>query len=134
MTPAICLALALFFEARSEPVEAQLAIAEVIINRAEDSRWPDTICGVVRQGEERRHKCQFSFMCDGKPERPDDNVIEQRAWDHAHELADQILSDPSILAGMPSDHYVRTDVQRVWMNDLFYVDTIGSHTFLTSKE
>ena len=134
MTPAMCLAMALFFEARSEPVEAQLAIAEVIMNRVEDDRWPDTICNVVRQGEERRHRCQLSFMCDGQPERPADNPIEQRAWEDAHELAEQILADPSVLPGLPSDHYVRTDVQRVWMNDLFYVDTIGSHMFLTSEQ
>lgn len=134
MTPAMCLALALFFEARSEPIEAQLAIAEVITNRVEDDRWPDTICNVIRQGEERRHRCQFSFMCDGKPETIPDNPIEQRAWEEAQSLATSILDDPSILPGLPSDHYVRTDVQRVWMNDLIYVDTIGNHMFLTSDE
>lgn len=51
-----CLAGAVYFEARGEPLDGQLAVAQVIINRAEDGRFPRSYCGVVRQ------KGQFSFM------------------------------------------------------------------------
>jgi hypothetical protein len=51
-----CLAGAVYFEARGEPLAGQLAVAQVIINRSEDNRFPASYCGVVRQ------KGQFSFM------------------------------------------------------------------------
>ncbi|OBV10776.1 Cell wall hydrolase SleB [Erythrobacter dokdonensis DSW-74] len=51
-----CLAGAVYFEARGEPLAGQLAVAQVIINRSEDNRFPESYCGVVRQ------KGQFSFM------------------------------------------------------------------------
>ncbi len=51
-----CLAGAVYFEARGEPLDGQLAVAQVIINRTEDGRFPRSYCGVVRQ------KGQFSFM------------------------------------------------------------------------
>lgn len=51
-----CLAGAVYFESRGEPLAGQLAVAQVIINRAEDARFPASYCGVVRQ------KGQFSFM------------------------------------------------------------------------
>jgi spore germination cell wall hydrolase CwlJ-like protein len=51
-----CLAGAVYFEARGEPLAGQLAVAQVIINRSEDSRFPRSYCGVVAQPG------QFSFM------------------------------------------------------------------------
>ncbi|MEP0390537.1 MAG: cell wall hydrolase [Erythrobacter sp.] len=55
-----CLAGAVYFEARGEPLDGQLAVAEVVINRAQDSRWPASYCGVVHQ------RAQFSFVRGGK--------------------------------------------------------------------
>ena len=55
-----CLAGAVYFEARGEPLDGQLAVAEVVINRAQDSRWPASYCGVVYQ------RAQFSFVRGGK--------------------------------------------------------------------
>lgn len=69
----VCLALAMYHEARSEGVIGQLAVGQVVINRAAsgDRRWPSSICAVVKQGGEKPlHKCQFSFYCDGKSDRP----------------------------------------------------------------
>ena len=73
-----CLALAIYFEARSEPIAGQLAVAQVILNRVVDERYPDTVCEVIMEGPTHpsghpvRHKCQFSFWCDGKPENVHD--------------------------------------------------------------
>ena len=49
MTPLMCLAAAVFFESRSEPLEGQRAVAEVVMTRVESPRWPDEICAVVFQ-------------------------------------------------------------------------------------
>jgi spore germination cell wall hydrolase CwlJ-like protein len=54
-----CLAVAVFFESRSQPIEGQYAVAEVVMNRVESDRWPNTICDVVFQDK------QFSFTHDG---------------------------------------------------------------------
>lgn len=56
-----CLALNVYYEARAEPVEGQLAVAFVTLNRVEGTRFPDDICGVV--GEKRGGRCQFSWVC-----------------------------------------------------------------------
>ena len=55
-----CLATAVYFESKGEPLEGQLAVADVVMNRAESSRFPDTLCGVVKQ------KSQFSFVRGGR--------------------------------------------------------------------
>ena len=67
-----CLAQAIYFEARGEPVEGWEAVGQVVINRVRDKRYPGQICDVVFQGEYRRHRCQFSFACDGVSDRPYD--------------------------------------------------------------
>ena len=63
-----CLSEALYFEARGEQVEGQIAVADVIINRKNSNQFPSTICGVVSEGSHKRHACQFSYNCDGKLE------------------------------------------------------------------
>lgn len=55
-----CLAGAVYFEARGEPLSGQLAVAQVVINRSEDPRWPTSYCGVVYQ------RAQFSFVKNGR--------------------------------------------------------------------
>jgi hypothetical protein len=64
-----CLALNVYFEARNEPVEGKVAVAQVVMNRKADPRFPDTICGVVYQGQKRKrdffpikNKCQFLVL------------------------------------------------------------------------
>lgn len=56
----LCLASAVYFEARGEPLAGQLAVAQVVINRSESSRFPSSYCGVVYQ------RAQFSFVQEGK--------------------------------------------------------------------
>ncbi|HCR66389.1 MAG TPA: cell wall hydrolase, partial [Oceanicaulis sp.] len=56
-----CLAEAIYYEARSETLAGQMAVAEVVINRSRHRAYPNSICGVVYQGSERRTGCQFTF-------------------------------------------------------------------------
>ena len=75
LTELACMATAIYFEARGEPMVGQVAVAQVIMSRVNDERYPDTVCDVVKQGYyyswdkiiQIRDKSQFSFLCDGKP-------------------------------------------------------------------
>ena len=80
----LCLAQAIYHEARGESKEGQLAVANVIINRAMSKKYPSSICGVVFQNADKgRYKCQFTFACDGRS----DKVRERQAWDRAVKMA-----------------------------------------------
>ncbi len=82
-----CLALNIYFEALSEPVVGQRAVAHVVMNRVADRRFPATACQVIRQGGEQvRHRCQFSWWCDGRSDRP----ANRRLWQAAKALAKQV--------------------------------------------
>ena len=75
-TAFICLALNTYHEAKNQSKVCQIATAQVVMNRVEDNRFPNTICGVVKQteyypsGKIDLHSCQFSWYCDGKPDIP----------------------------------------------------------------
>ena len=73
-----CLAGAVYFESRGEPLSGQLAVAQVIINRSEDRRWPASYCGVVYQ------RSQFSFVKNGR--MPSINT-GSTAWQRAKAIA-----------------------------------------------
>ncbi len=120
-----CLAQAVYFEARGEPLEGQLAVAQVVLNRVADPRYPDTICGVVFQNEWRRNRCQFSFACDGRSDRPRDPV----AWERARKIAALALhyrvADYSDRATL----YHATYVQPYWAKRLKPIKRVGRHIF-----
>jgi spore germination cell wall hydrolase CwlJ-like protein len=63
-----CLVQAVYFEAGQEIPEGQRAVAEVILHRVEDPRFPKTVCAVIHDSNPRG--CQFSWWCDGKSDRP----------------------------------------------------------------
>ena len=71
-----CMAEAIYFEARSESSAGKLAVGHVILNRTKSKRFPNSICGVIHQGEHhasgvpKLNRCQFSYYCDGKPDHP----------------------------------------------------------------
>lgn len=68
-----CLAKTVYFEARGEPTLGQIAVANVVLNRAASTVHPDTICAVVQErGSSRRFDCEFTWECDGKSDKPED--------------------------------------------------------------
>lgn len=120
-----CLALNIYWEARSEPLAGQIAVAEVTLSRVADPAFPDTVCGVVRQGEERGlNLCQFSWHCDGLDDRPRNS----EAWQHALRLAllalGRRLPDPTDGALWFHSDQVHPD----WP-ELSPIVKIGSHIF-----
>ena len=94
-----CLQQNIFFEARNQTVEGQVAVAWVTLNRLDSNIYPDTICGVVKQakrdssGKVIRNMCHFSWYCDGKSDRIPTNKISQAAWQQAGIVAQVVLMD-----------------------------------------
>ncbi|MEM7568508.1 MAG: cell wall hydrolase [Pseudomonadota bacterium] len=120
-----CLAQAVYFEARSEPLEGQLAVAQVVLNRVDDPRYPTTICGVVFQGEHRRNKCQFSFACDGLSDTP----YNAGAWSVAAAVSHIALQDYWDDVTATATHYHADYVMPYWGEILEARVQHGKHIF-----
>jgi spore germination cell wall hydrolase CwlJ-like protein len=111
-----CLALVLYFEARGEPLDGQLAVAEVVLNRVESSIYPDTVCEVVQQ---RRQ-----FVSDGPVTEPD--RLEELVG-----LSESILEGDQELLGLPSTHF-HSGSRPFWALQYHYDGRVGGHRFYTS--
>ena len=126
ITPLTCMISALWFEGRQfyQQPESIKAIATVILNRVDDKRYPDTICGVVNQ-----HK-QFSFTHDGKSDTPTvTDEIQRRAMVVVLDVAnDAIMWKP---LDIPSTHYHTTEVSPYWADTLRRDGVFGTHVFYT---
>ena len=120
-----CLATAILFEAGSEPLEGQLAVAEVILNRLKSPAFPKTICSVVYQGSERRTGCQFSFTCDGSLNRK----LPVRLAEQAHAVAEVALGTGLTPRLDGATHYHAAYVSPNWAPSLVRVARIGQHIF-----
>jgi spore germination cell wall hydrolase CwlJ-like protein len=125
-----CLATAIYFEARGEPVAGQKAVAQIVFNRVKSGRYPDSVCGVVYQNAERRNRCQFSFACDGKPDIPK----EAAAWSRSKNIAADCLRDPpqSWVLGDATLYHARY-VKPSWAPRVTLVSSIGQHLFYVEK-
>lgn len=121
----LCLAKAVYFEARGEPLIGQVAIAEVVLNRIVDSRYPNTACGVVFQNQHRRHKCQFSFACDGQSDRP----RHTRSWEKALKVVALVMDGERSGIAKRATHYHATYVTPRWSAHLSKLGQVGSHIF-----
>lgn len=116
-TPILCLALNLYYEARSEPLLGQVAVTQVVLNRVKSDKFPDTICAVIRQRK------QFSWYWDGKSDKPN----ETKAWVRSIEVATLVY------------HYQPKDITHgalfyhaTWICGEHWHDghlTIGQHVF-----
>jgi len=120
-----CLAKAIYFESRGEPLKGQVAVAEVILNRRDDDRYPDSICGVVGQGAHRRNACQFSFMCDGKPER----VGDDEAWRKAGAIAHLLIEGRPRTVTAGATHFHTDYVNPGWARRMTRTARVGAHLF-----
>jgi spore germination cell wall hydrolase CwlJ-like protein len=121
----VCLAKNIYFEARSESREGQLAVAQVTRNRVESGDYPRTYCGVVYQRKDTG--CQFSWVCDGKA----DEVNNMSAYKRALTIAQDVLlkNVNSRIIGTDVMFYHANYVKPHWSDDMQEVTTIGQHTF-----
>jgi spore germination cell wall hydrolase CwlJ-like protein len=125
-----CMATAIYFEARGESYRGQVAVGQVVMNRVAHKLYPDTICSVVFQNQHRRNACQFSFACDGIPER----ITEAKAWEQAEEIARGVISGDLYLTEVGyATHYHATYVYPHWAPRMKKVTKIGLHVFYHFK-
>ncbi len=121
-----CLATAIYFEARSEPVKGQQAVAQVIVNRAFSGFYPNDICGVVYQNAHRHLSCQFTFACDGKSKA----ITERGHWARANRIAKQTLDGQIYVPEVAkSTHYHAVYVHPNWVREMKKQVRYGLHTF-----
>ncbi len=120
-----CLSEALYFEARGESTRGIFAVGEVILNRVDSARYPNSICSVINQGTGRKFACQFTYTCDGIPER----IHEPAAFAKVSKVA-RVLMD-----GAPRDltsgatHYHTKAVNPSWARRFPRTAEIGFHYF-----
>ena len=129
-TALMCLALNIYFEARSEPIEGQIAIAEVTLNRVASTNYPNDVCSVVLQ--ENKDGCQFSWWCDGKSDQP----REHNSLRTSKALAELMLNEGRYITviGNQATHYHSNEVHPYWANDLHKIRRIGKHIFYKKKD
>jgi len=120
-----CLAEALYFEARGETIKGQFAVAEVILNRVANPRYPDTVCGVINQGTGRKYQCQFTYTCDGRKEV----ITEQTTYERLRKIAKLSLSDKPRHLTKGATHYHTTAVNPRWARVYPRTTKIGVHVF-----
>lgn len=82
-----CLARTIYWEARGTSISGMEVVANVVMNRVGHEGFPETVCGVVKQGQEKG-ACQFSWWCDGRP----DDAKEDESYATAKEITRKALN------------------------------------------
>ena len=137
---AYCLAQNVYFEARNQPAAGQMAVMSVTLNRVNDDRFPNTICGVVYEGPTRpswkgtgemipvRHRCQFSWYCDGKS----DEIKDHYTYNQLYVLAEGLVASnfKTLLDITDGALYYHADyVKPKWSRHFEKTVKIGRHIF-----
>ncbi len=120
-----CLSEALYFEARGEQIEGQIAVADVIINRKNSKQFPSTICGVVSEGSHKRHACQFSYNCDGKLEL----IYDKKTYRRIVKLSSIILNGSFSNVTNGATFFHASEVSPSWSKKFKKTKKIGRHIF-----
>lgn len=120
-----CLTEAIYYEGALEPEAGQRAIAQVVLNRVRHPAYPDNVCGVVFQGQERTTGCQFTFTCDGSRARPP----VPNLWARANRVAKAALGGAVAAEVGLSTHYHADYVAPYWSASLNPSGQIGRHVF-----
>jgi hypothetical protein len=120
-----CLTAAVYYEARSEGVEGQRAVAQVVLNRVRHPAFPNSVCGVVYQGSRRSTGCQFSFTCDGSMR----GAVDRAAWLKARRVAGTALAGGVYGPVGLATHYHTTAIRPWWAAAMRPAVTVGSHIF-----
>ena len=136
---AICLADNVYHEARNQPTAGQMAVISVTINRVNDPRFPNTICEVVKEGPHRpswkgtgemipvRHRCQFSWYCDGKS----DSIFDTETYNNIYLLTEGIVSGTFKILDITegATHYHADYVSPAWAKTKTKTIEIEDHIF-----
>jgi len=123
-TAVLCLAMNVYHEARNDGMTGQYAVAHVVMNRVAHNKYPDDVCSVVKQTNSKG-RCQFSWYCDGKSDKPHDEY----AWAYAQMVAQDVLSGEAIDQTDAATHYHADYVMPYWAKHFQYTVTYGTHLF-----
>lgn len=142
-----CIALNIYYESRADNLAGRYAVADVVLNRTMDNRFPNTVCDVVYEAVmieswktqkdktlpdskriyyPKKHRCQFSWYCDGKPDVPK----QTSAWRDAQKVAWNIFQNGrfrGITEG--ATHYHATYVAPWWAEEYEVIGRVGEHIF-----
>jgi spore germination cell wall hydrolase CwlJ-like protein len=131
-TPLECLTQAVYYEARGEPREGQVGVAQVVMNRVSSGRYPASVCAVVFQGA-GRPGCQFSFACEGNRQG---GPVNPASWARSQAVAQEVLASASRSPTAPSgaDHFHADYVQPKWSGQMQRLVQIGRHIFFNSGQ
>tara|TARA_R110000803_G_scaffold95965_3_gene164075 strand:- start:242 stop:826 length:585 start_codon:yes stop_codon:yes gene_type:complete len=133
----ICLAMNIYHEARNQSMAGQMAVALVTMNRVNDPRYPNTICEVVMEGPTRtswvdkskeypiKHRCQFSWYCDGLS----DIVKDFDTFIKITKLADIIITQLVVDITDGATHYHADYVKPSWAATKTRTTKIDDHIF-----
>ena len=124
-----CLTQAVYYEAATEGVDGQRAVAQIVLNRMRHPAYPASVFGVVYQGSERPTGCQFTFTCDGSLAR----VPAQSLWKQAHKIAAEALAGKVYSQVGHATHYHADYVLPYWADSLDKSVQIGRHIFYRLK-
>ena len=129
----VCLALNTYHEAKNQSLVGQIAVAQVVMNRVKDYRYPNNVCDVVKQGLTYksnpnipiRNQCQFSWYCDGKS----DKARQKKAWEVALRVANGVYYGNIDDVVQGATHYHAHYVQPSWAETKTYITRIDDHIF-----
>jgi hypothetical protein len=122
-----CLADAVYFEARGEPLRGQEAVAQVVMNRVFSGYYPNNVCGVVYQNANHYLACQFTFACE---HRDLNRIDEPDMWAQAQSIAKDELDGKIWLADIGhATHYHAYWVHPSWVHEMTRLYSLGAHTF-----
>lgn len=124
-----CLAQAVYYEAGSEPVDGQRAVAQIVLNRVRHPGYPASICGAIYQGSDRLTGCQFTFTCDGSIARAPVPAL----WRRAEQVARDALAGKVFAPVGHATHYHADFVVPYWSASLDKQLQIGHHIFYRLK-
>ena len=121
-----CMAMNIYMEAGNQSVAGKLAVGHVTLNRVDMERYPSSVCGVVTQGPTYQTKsgmtfpvkwrCQFSWFCDGKADKPVDSITRNESI----YLAKKILHNRMYDFTDGATHYHNDQVSPAWSRPVSY--------------
>ena len=132
----LCLALNIYFEARNQPIVGQIGVAQVVLNRVDSEHYPNTICEVIKDaeyydnGKLKKHRCQFSWFCDGKSDHPED--IDAFRW--ALIVAEIVLEGEVHDFIGDATHFHAAHINPEWASRAEHIVTVGDHLFYRFKK
>ena len=131
-----CLALNIYYETKAVSLADAMAVSDVVLNRVNSRHYPNTACTVIKEGKQDphgnmiRHKCQFSWYCDGKSDEPRNIAAWERAQKFAHDI---YIYGAYVGITEGATHYHASYVSPNWAPNMDRITRIGSHYFYRMK-